>query len=233
MAPARPPSSISFPARCAPTAAPSRLQAGRSHCCRRTASRSAASRGRFSWCASFPTRAAWRTSWPALPSTRSRSGAPRPRIAPRALLSRVGARRQDGHAGSAAHLHRPEAARARAGARARPVVLLLDEWLAGLNPTELQVGIALVTMLREEGLTIIIVEHVMDAIRSLCDRCVVMNAGRKIAEGPPAAVLADREVIRAYLGERRCLRSATSRPSTASIARLTAFRSMSGAARSS
>jgi branched-chain amino acid transport system ATP-binding protein len=42
---------------------------------------------------------------------------------------------------------------------------------------------------------------VMDAIRSLCDRCVVMNAGRIIAEGPPAAVLADREVIRAYLGE--------------------------------
>ena len=56
-------------------------------------------------------------------------------------------------------------------------------------------------MLREEGLTIIVVEHVMDAIRSLCDRCVVMNTGRKIAEGPPAAVLADREVIRAYLGD--------------------------------
>jgi branched-chain amino acid transport system permease protein len=82
-----------------------------------------------------------------------------------------------------------------------PDVLLLDEWLAGLNPSELQQGIALVKMLREDGLTIIIVEHVMDAIRSLCDRCVVMNAGRVIAEGPPAAVLADREVIRAYLGD--------------------------------
>ena len=82
-----------------------------------------------------------------------------------------------------------------------PDVLMLDEWLAGLNPSELQVGMALVKMLRDEGLTIIIVEHMMDAIRSLCDRCVVMNTGAKIAEGPPAMVLADKEVIRAYLGD--------------------------------
>jgi branched-chain amino acid transport system ATP-binding protein len=83
----------------------------------------------------------------------------------------------------------------------QPKLLLLDEWLAGLNPSELQVGIALVKMLRDEGMTIIIVEHMMDAIRSLCDRCVVMSAGAKIAGGPPAAVLADKEVIRAYLGD--------------------------------
>jgi branched-chain amino acid transport system ATP-binding protein len=81
-----------------------------------------------------------------------------------------------------------------------PDLLLLDEWLAGLNPTELAEGIALIRSLRESGITIVMVEHVMDAIRSLCDRCVVMNVGRKIAEGPPAAVLADREVVRAYLG---------------------------------
>jgi branched-chain amino acid transport system ATP-binding protein len=79
--------------------------------------------------------------------------------------------------------------------------LLLDEWLAGLNPSELQIGIDLINELRAEGRTIIIVEHVMDAIRSLCDRCVVMNTGIKIAEGTPQEVLADEEVIRAYLGD--------------------------------
>jgi branched-chain amino acid transport system ATP-binding protein len=82
-----------------------------------------------------------------------------------------------------------------------PKLLLLDEWLAGLNPTELQIGISLIRSLREEGRTIILVEHVMDAIRSLCDACVVMSSGRKIAEGTPSEVLSDKEVIRAYLGD--------------------------------
>ena len=82
-----------------------------------------------------------------------------------------------------------------------PKILLLDEWLAGLNPTELKTGIALVEQLSNEGRTIIVVEHVMDAIRSLCNRCVVMNSGMKIAEGTPKDVLANSEVIRAYLGD--------------------------------
>jgi len=82
-----------------------------------------------------------------------------------------------------------------------PRILLLDEWLAGLNPTELQIGIDLIRSLREEGRTIVLVEHVMDAIRSLCDRCVVMNSGVKIAEGTPEDTLADKEVVRAYLGD--------------------------------
>ena len=82
-----------------------------------------------------------------------------------------------------------------------PKILLLDEWLAGLNPTELETGIELVHALRNEGRTVVMVEHVMDAIRSLCDRCIVMAPGSKIAEGTPDDVLSDREVIRAYLGD--------------------------------
>ncbi|WP_269933049.1 ABC transporter ATP-binding protein [Aminobacter sp. HY435] len=92
---------------------------------------------------------------------------------------------------------RMELARALA---AEPELLLLDEWLAGLNPTELRIGIDLVGSLAERGVTVLLVEHVMDAVRALCGRCVVMNAGRTIADGATSDVLADREVVRAYLG---------------------------------
>lgn len=82
-----------------------------------------------------------------------------------------------------------------------PKVLLLDEWLSGLNPTELSVGIDLILSLKDKGMTILLVEHIMDAVRALCTRSVVMNVGHKIADGPTAQVLAEPAVITAYLGE--------------------------------
>lgn len=83
----------------------------------------------------------------------------------------------------------------------QPRLLLLDEWLAGLNPSELVEGVRLIRALHEAGMTVLMVEHVMDAIRSLCDRCVVMNSGARIAEGTPAEVLSDARVVQAYLGD--------------------------------
>ncbi|CTQ51880.1 Glutamine transport ATP-binding protein GlnQ [Roseibium album] len=84
---------------------------------------------------------------------------------------------------------------------AEPEVLLLDEWLAGLNPSELQDGIALIKELQSTGLTILLVEHIMEAVRALCPRCVVMNAGTLIADGPTNEVLANPDVVAAYLGD--------------------------------
>jgi branched-chain amino acid transport system ATP-binding protein len=82
-----------------------------------------------------------------------------------------------------------------------PQVLLLDEWLAGLNPSELVIGIELIERLSRQGRTIIMVEHVMDAIRTLCGRCLVMSSGRSIRQGGVDDVLSDPEVVRAYLGD--------------------------------
>jgi branched-chain amino acid transport system ATP-binding protein len=83
----------------------------------------------------------------------------------------------------------------------RPRVLLLDEWLSGLSPGELEGGMSVVWSLAAQGMAVILVEHVMTAVRALCSRVVAMNAGVKIAEGPPGEVLRDAEVIRAYLGD--------------------------------
>lgn len=92
---------------------------------------------------------------------------------------------------------RLEVARALA---AKPKLLLLDEVLAGLNPTEVATMIGLVRKIRESGIAVLMIEHLMQAIMSLSDRIVVLNLGRKLAEGTPDAVVHNTDVVEAYLG---------------------------------
>ncbi|WP_342363768.1 ABC transporter ATP-binding protein [Terrarubrum flagellatum] len=85
-----------------------------------------------------------------------------------------------------------------------PKLLLLDEVMTGLTPSEARLGVELVRRVRDRGVTIVMVEHVMEIVMPLVDRAVVLNLGRLLAEGAPTDVVRNEDVIAAYLGDRRC-----------------------------
>jgi branched-chain amino acid transport system ATP-binding protein len=91
----------------------------------------------------------------------------------------------------------------------QPELLLLDEVMAGLNPAEVAEAMELVRKIRNKGITVIMIEHVMKAIMAICDRVIVLHHGEKLAEGKPEDITRNKSVIEVYLGDFACLPSET------------------------
>ena len=96
-----------------------------------------------------------------------------------------------------------------------PRLLLLDEVLAGLNPSEIRDMVPVIRAIRSRGVTIVMIEHVMQAVMSLAERVFVLSEGRVIADGPPEAIAADPLVVEAYLGRGAAARMMAAGPSHA------------------
>jgi len=128
-----------------------------------------------------------------------------PRVAMRAAGDVLAFAGLDHRADAPAHQLTPPEKRRLEIARAlatQPRLLLLDEMLTGLTPTEAAGGVALIRAVRDRGVTVVMVEHVMEILLPLVDRAVVLNLGRVLMQGSPAEVVHHPDVIRAYLGDR-------------------------------
>ncbi len=131
---------------------------------------------------------------------RSRDGGPAARAEVERLLALVGlADKAERRAAELTLMDRKRLELARALAT-RPDLLLLDEFMAGLNPAETEAAMALVRRLHAGGLTVLMVEHIVWALMDLSERVIVLSAGEKVADGPPDAVAADPTVVEVYLG---------------------------------